>query len=231
LRSALPWVDLYRGIEASVLRNLFQKSQNSTRTAPSGPRIPRHSSGWGTLLKHLKEEENLRVLDIGPTSSQNINFLTGLGHSVYMADIVHESLLPQWTTPPAEEGAGPGFDVAGFFEQNLEFGGREFDVVLLWTTLDYIPEGLVTALIEHLHDAVRPGGRILAIFHTKQSGVDTTYCRYHLTDSETIELQESENHPSLHAYTNRTIERMFARYANYRFFLAKDNLYEVIVTR
>lgn len=218
-----------------MLRSLFNRTpsepERTARTVLSGPRIPRHSSGWAALLKHLKEEESLRVLDIGPTSPQNINFLTGLGHSVYMADVVYESLNEQWVLPPEEEGGAAGFDVKGFFEQNLNFGGREFDVVLLWTTLDYVPAGLVDPLIKHLYAALRRGGRILSIFHTKSSGPETAFCRYHLTDGDTIELQESEPFSIQRVYTNRNIEKLFAKYSNYRFFLAKDNLYEVIITR
>ena len=197
----------------------------------TGPRVPRHSSGWTAMLKHLQEEPNLRVLDIGPTSPQNINFLTELGHSVYMADVVHEALSGPWIIPPKEKGEEPSFDVPGFFEQNLNFGGREFDVVLLWTTLDYIPLGLVQPLIEHLQQGLRKGGLILAIFHTKMTGPYTNFCRYHLTGTSTIEMQESEPHPVQRVYTNRNIEKLFADYSNYRFFLAKDNLYEVMITR
>jgi hypothetical protein len=217
-----------------VLRSLFKKEpdpQRTSRTVLSGPRIPRHSSGWTAMLKHLKEEESLRVLDIGPTSPQNINFLTGLGHSVYMADVVHEALSGPWITPPQEQGEEAGFDLPGFFEQNLNFAGREFDVVLLWTTLDYVPNSLVQPLIQHLHTAVKKGGKILTIFHTKITGPETSFCRYHLTDSDAIEMQESEPHPVLRVYTNRSIEKLFAQYGGYRFFLAKDNLYEVIITR
>jgi len=32
-------------------------------------------------------------------------------------------------------------------------------------------------------------------------------------------------------YTNRKIEELFSDFSNYRFFLAKDNLYEVLITR
>lgn len=183
------------------------------------------------MLKYLKEEESLRVLDIGPTSPSNINFLTGLGHSCYMADVVHEALAGQWTTPPQEEGAEPGFDADRFFEQTLDFGGRRFDVVLLWTTLDYIPQPLVQPFIQHLQTAMHDGGRILAIFHTKSTGPNTAYARYHLTDGDSIEMQESEPHPVLRVYTNRAIEKLFSQFSNYRFFLAKDNIYEVIITR
>jgi 2-polyprenyl-3-methyl-5-hydroxy-6-metoxy-1,4-benzoquinol methylase len=179
----------------------------------------------------MKIESGLRVLDIGPTSPQNINFLTGLGQSVYMADIVHEALTGQWELPPVEDGGEPGFDIDKFFEQNLNFHGREFDIVMLWATLDYIPDALVAPLVERLHDAVHPGGRILSIFHSKMTGPFTAYCRYHLTDSSEIEMQESEPFPVKRVYTNRNIEKLFSAFSNYRFFLAKDNLYEVIITR
>jgi SAM-dependent methyltransferase len=179
----------------------------------------------------MKSEPELRVLDIGPTSPSNINHLTSLGHSVWMADLVHEALKGEWVVPAQEEGREPGFDVDGYFDQNMSFGGREFDIVLLWTTLDYVPEGLIVPLVEKLYHSLRPGGRILALFHSKVSGPETAFCRYHLTDSDMIEMQESEAFPIRRVYTNRKIENLFSAFSNYRFFLAKDNLYEVIITR
>ncbi len=217
-----------------MIGNPFRKKQGEGRDQPTllkGPRIPRHSSGWQALLKHLKDESGLRVLDIGPTSPQNINFLTNMGHSVYMADVVHEALRGGWELPPAEKGEPPRFDVKGFFEQNLNFQGRQFDVVLLWATLDYIPEGLTKALVEHLQEATQKGGRVLAIFHLKKEGPYTAYCRYHLTEGTEIEMQESEPFQVQRVYTNRRIEQLFEGFAASRFFLAKDNLYEVILTR
>jgi hypothetical protein len=219
-----------------ALRGLFNRKQNEgvspgSRTMLVGPRYPRHSSGWSALLKHLKAEQGLRVLDIGPTSPTNINFLTGMGHSVYMADVVHEALDNDWSLPPAEEGAAPGFDLERFFEHNLNFGDRRFDVILLWSTLDYIPEHLIVPLVNRLHESVVPGGKVLALFHTKASGPETIYCRYHLVDGEDIEMQESAPHPVLRAHTNRRIETLFSAYSNYKFYLAKDNVNEVIITR
>ncbi|HEX5235927.1 MAG TPA: SAM-dependent methyltransferase [Silvibacterium sp.] len=215
-----------------MLRNLFSRtSDDSARSGLTGPRIPRRSSGWAALLKHMQERPNLRVLDIGPTSSQNINFLTGLGHSVYMADVVHEAPTGPWNMPPIAEGEPPRFDAPAFLEQNLNFGAREFDVVLLWNTLDYIPQGLVEPLIHHLQDSVCRGGYILAIFHAKATGPNTGFCRYHLTATGEVEMQEAEHHPIERVYTNRIIEKLFAGFSNYRFFIAQDNLYEVLITR
>ena len=80
-----------------VMRNLFGRTQHDSQaggspTVLTGPRMPRHSSAWKDLLKYLKSEQGLRILDIGPTSPTNINFLTTLGHGVYMADVVNEAL-------------------------------------------------------------------------------------------------------------------------------------------
>lgn len=184
------------------------------------------------MLKHLKAEPNLRILDIGPTSPSNINFLTGLGHSVYMADIVHEAMRPDWVKVVGDaDSTAEQYDTDAFLAQNLEFSGRMFDVILLWTTLDYLPEPMIEAIIRRFHESMQPGGRILALFHTKTIGAETSFCRYHLTDSDNIEMQESEKYPVRRAFTNRSIEKLFGAYSGYKFFLAKDNVYEVIITR
>ena len=193
--------------------------------------MPRHSSGWKALLPRLKAEESLRVMDVGPTSPKNINLLTEMGHSVYMADIVADSLSGDFDLPAEEPDGEKRFDAEKYFEQENAFKGRHFDVVLLWATLDYIPKGLVQPLIERIYDAMEPGGQVLAIFHAKKEHENTHYCRYHLTDSEMIEVQDLEPYPILRANTNREIEKLFSQFSHCRFFLAKDNLYEVLISR
>lgn len=218
-----------------MIRNPFSRTRSDKEqespTVLTGPRVPRHSSSWAALLKLLKAEPGKRVLDIGPTSPANINLLTGLGHGVYMADLVNESAKDEWRLPPAEEGGEPGFDVARFLDQNLDFAGREFDIVLLWTTLDYIPEPLVGPVIQRLRSSMRPGGKVLALFHNRKTGQEAVFCRYHLTDGDTIEAQETTSHPIQRIYTNRSIEKIFETYAATRFYLAQDQLYEVLITR
>lgn len=218
-----------------VMRNIFSRAQHDSQTSArptvlTGPKMPRHSSAWKDMLKYLNSEQGLRILDIGPTSPTNINFLTTLGHGVYMADVVNEALRGNWMTKKDDSGTSQ-FDVEGFLDSNLDFGGREFDVILLWTTLDYIPQDLVEPVIKRFRSSLRPGGKVLAFFHTKNTGPDTSFCRYHVTDSDSIEVQDSTTYPVLRVYTNRTIEKLFETYANTKFFLAKDNLYEVMITR
>lgn len=211
------------------MRNIFGGSEGSGNRGADSSRVPRHSSGWKELQKHLKSQESLRVLDIGPTSSTNINYITSLGHSIYMANLVEEALKPEWTVPGVD-GEEPDFNVSGFLETNLNFSGRKFDIVILWDTADFLPEKLVEPVFARLHEVMEPGGLMLAFFHaTAEPGAP--FCRYHLTDTEVVDMQRAGTYPVIQIYSNRKIENLLRDYSTYRFFLAKDSLREVIATR
>src|SRR5208337_137776 len=97
-----------------------------------GPRVSRHSGGWAVLRKRLQAEPGLRIIDTGYTSPANINFLTSLGHSVFLADLVVDAYAEDWRMGTDEED-NPIWNVEGFPHKALNFCGRTFDVVLLWT--------------------------------------------------------------------------------------------------
>src|SRR5258707_8475337 len=138
------------------MRNLFGGSEGSGNRGADTSRCPRHSSGWKDLLKYLRTQESLRVLDIGPTSSTNINYITGLGHSIYMANLVEEAAKPEWLIP-GEAGEAPTYDVDRFLAANFNFSGRNFDVVILWDTADYLPEPLLAPVFSRIHEVMEPG--------------------------------------------------------------------------
>ena len=160
----------------------------------------------------------------------NINYLTGLGHSVFLADLVHDACTENWQSGTDEDG-NPIWNVEGFLEHSLNFCGRTFDVVLLWTALDYLPEPLVAPVVAHLYSAMNPGGQVLAFFHTRTQGEETVRCRFHVTAGDDVEMQLTQQFPIQRAFTNRSIERLFAGWSGYRQFLAKDSVSEVIITR
>jgi SAM-dependent methyltransferase len=212
---------------------LFGAKGGSAGANAGAGRIARHSSGWTALGKHLRAAEGLRILDIGPTSAGNINFITNLGHSVYMANLVEDAARPEYMVTAMEgPGAGkPAFDLPRYLNENLDFAGRNFDVVTLWDTADYLPEAIVGPVIDRLYDVMAPGGQLLAFFHSKLTGDDTVFSRYHLTATDQLEMQKIGSHPILHTYTTRQVETLFKRFASHRFFLAKDTLREVQVIR
>ncbi|MGA2349937.1 MAG: SAM-dependent methyltransferase [Terracidiphilus sp.] len=192
--------------------------------------MPRHSGAWAALRRRLQAEPGLRAIDVGYTSPTNINYLTGLGHSVFMADVVTDACTGDWQTGVDEDG-NPIWDVEGFLSHALDFSGRMFDVVLLWTTLDYLPEPLVVPVVDRLYQSMNLDGQILAFFHTRTQGEETAHCRFHLTDGDDVDIQMAQPFPIQRAFTNRSIERLFTAWSGYRQFLAKDGVSEVIITR
>jgi hypothetical protein len=215
-----------------LLGRWFEKKQEAPAQNPalSGPRVPRHSGGWSVVRKRLLAEPGLRIIDVGYTSPSNINYLTELGQSVYLADLVPDACNGSWIKGEDEDGK-PIWDVEGFLDQTMNFHGRMFDVVLLWTTLDYLPEAFVAPVVAHFHTYMNPGGQVLAFCHTRTKGEETVFCRFHLTPTDNVEVQLAQPFPIQRAFTNRSIEKLFSGWSGHRQFLAKDSVSEVIMTR
>jgi len=212
--------------------NRFKRDAGSSLL--SSERASRHSRGWNDVRTHLQKSDSLRVLDFGLTSPSNINYLTSLGHSVYMANIVQDATRPEWLKPPepdAAEGAARDFDVERFIAANLDFSGRDFDVILLWDTANYLPSPMVPALFARLREVLRPEGRLLAFFHGRLTGPETAFSRYQLSDSDDLLVLDGGNFPVRQVYQTRQVERFLEGFSNVRFFLGKDNVREVIAVR
>lgn len=215
------------------MRNIFAGTESIAAVAPprtSNQRVARYSSGWVQMRKFLEGRPSLRVLDLGPTSPGNINYLTGLGHSVYMANLVEEAAQPEWVIPAGGD-AEESFDVDRFIAEQMDFSGRRFDIVFFWDTADYLPPALTARVFERIHEVMEPEGVLMAFFHARETGPDTAFQRYHLTPTDSVDLQLSTPHPIQQVFQNRAIERLFASFSGFRFFLAKDNIREVLVFR
>ena len=131
-----------------MLGKLFDRQPASGASqGHNGPRVLRHSGGWGALRKRLAGEEGLRVLDIGSTSPTNINYLTSLGHSVYMADLVEDAFSGEWQRGTDEDGK-PVWDVDGVYETestllgtNLRHGAAVDDASTICSEALVVPVG------------------------------------------------------------------------------------------
>ena len=205
----------------------FGRGEEQKEKGSDAGRMTRHSSGWEHALKFLQAGENLRILDFGHTSPANINFVTSLGHSIYMADLVEPARDSRWKEQ-ADLFHEDAFDAKAFLEENLRIADRQFDLVLLWDTVDYLPQPLVQALLTRLHDIMTHEAKLLAFFHIK---TEAEAYRYHMRQDAQVDMQLAGEYPLNSIYTARQIEELFADYSGTRFFLAKDNLREVLVTR
>lgn len=211
----------------------FDKGKDSERSAghaASGPRYPRHSGAWTALRKRLQAEPGLRIIDSGATSPTNINYLTNLGHSVFLCDLVTEACTGEWQAGTDEDDK-PIFNTEGYLKHTLDFADKKYDIVLLWTSLDYLPEPFVPAVVSHLYGALNPGAQVLAFFHTRKQPEESAHCRFHITAGDTVEMQLAQPFPLQRAFTNRSIQDLFNQWSGFRQFLAKDSISEVLITR
>lgn len=202
----------------------------------------------GELARTLASDEPLCVLDIGSTSPTNISFFTERGHKIYSEDLLAGSTDPALAI--RDEHGNPTLDSKKFLSENLVFGASQFDVVLCWNLADYLDESLVKPVVGRLWSVMKPGAMLLAFFHTKESGPDAPCYRFHITGSDMLEMQpvvnkrDSRRGPTgaLHTaigggfrlqrvFNNRHIETLFRDFASIKFFLARDNVREVLVVR
>jgi len=232
---------------ASSLARFFRsapapQAEIKARPVESAERIARRSSGLGEFMRRIQGEEGLSILDLGPTSPANIEYLTGLGHKVYNEDLLQGSVDPALMMQ-SEDGK-PLINVQQFLAANLQYAAEKFDAVLCWDMPDYLHEALVKPVVERVHRILKPKGALLAFFHTKDAGPDASYFRYHIAAPDTLNLQsvwksagDSRKQPRTpmfrlqRVFNNRHIENLFHDYASLKFFLARDNVREVIVVR
>ena len=160
---------------------------------------------------------------MGSTSANNIRFFTGKGHKNYSEDLLRSSLDPALRI---QDAAGNSvLDSKKFLDENLKYANAHFDVVLCWNLPDYMEESLVKPTIDRLWSVMKPGGYLLAFFHTREAGPDSTCYRYHVTGTDMLEMRLQR------VFNNRHIENLFRDFASIKFFLARDAIREVLVVR
>lgn len=227
----------------SVTTNLFKLfrgdggEHNADARAHSAARISRRSSGLSELTRSLAGREGLCVLDLGATSATNISRLTGLGHKLYTEDVLLSSYNSSLVIA-SDDKKTTTIDVARFLSENLAYRGQIFDAVLAWDVPDYLPEPLVKPVVERLCSVMKPNGVLLAFFHTRDAGPDAPYYRYHITGNDMLDLQPTSSGQKgaplfrlQRVFNNRHIENLFREFASLKFFLARDNVREVLVVR
>jgi SAM-dependent methyltransferase len=238
---------------ASTAQNFMKLFRGSSRgteaeTPPDAQRLTRRSSGLAELSRLWDSETPLCVLDLGSTSPANIGFFTEHGHKIYSEDLLVASTEPSLVTKD-EEGKIV-LDSRQFLADNLLYPAAHFDVVLCWNLPDYLDESLVRPVMGRLWSVLKPGGVLLAFFHTKDAGPDSPCFRFHIVGKDMLETQrivlrrEARRGPTgaIHTainegfrlqrvFNNRHIETLFRDFASIKFFLARDNIREVLVVR
>ena len=228
---------------------LFRGSSGPETTPAQGSqKLTRRSSGLGELSRAWESAEALCILDLGSTSGTNIRHFTERGHRIYSEDLLTASTDPELITK--DEQGNTVLDSRKFLADNLVYPAAQFDVILCWNLPDYLDEGLVKPVVGRLWSVLKPGGMLLAFFHTRDAGPDSPCHRFHIVGSDILEMQKielrrearrgstgavhtaiSDGFQLQRVFNNRHIENLFRDFASIKFFLARDNIREVLVVR
>ena len=223
---------------ASVAHNvmkLFRGGSTADRSssATSAQKQTRRSSGMSELARSLGAQEGLCILDLGPTSPSNIRYFTERGHKSYSEDLLLASLDPGLVIP--DEKGNRILDEKRFLSENLVYPSAHFDVVFCWNLADYMDESLVKPVVGR----DRGGPRC-----QRDAGADAPCHRYHILNNESLEMHPIAVNPEVgrgsgvrtnfrlqRVFNNRHIENLFRDFSSIKFFLARDNVREVLVVR
>jgi SAM-dependent methyltransferase len=221
---------------------IFRSTPARAPESKARERLSRRSSAMVEISRMLKTEETLCVLDIGATSATNIRFFTERGHRIYSQDLLEASTDPALAV--SNEQGLPILDAKKFLDDNLAYPSAHFDLVFCWNLSDYLDESLVKPVIGRLWSVIKPGGMLLAFFHTREAGPDAPYYRYHIVGNDVLEMhalnartgnRKDRSAPKTFAlqrvFNNRHIENLFRDFGSIKFFLSRDNVREVLVVR
>jgi hypothetical protein len=111
-----------------------------------------------------------------------------------------------------------------YLDENLQYAASSFDAMLLWDLLDYLEPTLAKLTVAHLTEMLRPGGVVLALFHSKKP---EGFQRYRVMDTNTLQVLETKAIvPAQKVYQNREIQGLFGRYRTVKSYVGRDQLRE-----
>ena len=130
----------------------------------------------------------------------------------------------------AENGEGaPHLDA--FLKDNLNHQEGTFDGVLVWDVLEYLSAPMLAATVDRLFHIVKPGSYLLAVFQSQEKVQSVPQYSFRIQDSKTLLVADRGPRKPEQIFNNRSLEKLFHGFESLKFFLARDNLREVIVRR
>ena len=214
-----------------------------TTAAKPGPKTSVEAGGNIRVSNGLKEflwlttEESKqgRLLDLGAVFQSTVMFFIERGFRLSTEDMMRswkEFLTSEEETmrktQVGSEGArvSQGMLAGKFLDTNLQYPEDSFHGVLAWDLFDYLDAELLPRVMERLYTILRPGGAVLALFHSK---TPERFNRYKIVDGQNIELIPS---PTLAVHSrifqNREILDIFGKFRSSKTFVGRDQVREAI---
>ncbi len=116
---------------------------------PAGPVIDIHSSpGLEEALRGTPDDGSCKVLDLGPSVADNVEFVSSFAPYLQIIDVVGRD-------PSASDVELSGFGRISALQDLFDRHRRSFNLVLMWDVLNYLP-------IDQCREVAAVGGRALS---------------------------------------------------------------------
>jgi hypothetical protein len=220
--------------------NLLSRDRASKAAAATAPAVAptaggaqlRVSNGLKDFLWLLSDVERGHLLDLGPITQSTVSFFTAKNFKVYTEDVLRswkahlnaeEDRLRR--APAGTEAALDAASLAeSFLEANLNFPEETFHAILAWDAFDYLESELLSRVVARLYSQLRPGGVMLAVFHSK---MPEQFHRYCVVDEQTLSLSlASAPVAAQRALQNRELLILFSAFRSSKTFVGRDQLRE-----
>jgi hypothetical protein len=205
-------------------------SAASSSSIATGPPVSRQSNGMDQFFGAIRDRSGLNLLDFAGASQENISFITSMGHRLSSEDFVR-AIDHTFGTENVIEAQSDPLRLDEFVRENLGFPADSFDGALVWDALQFLSPHLLQLTVDRLYETLRPGAYILAFFNADEKARHVPVYHYRILDHKTLLLTPRGYRQAIGFFNNRAIEKLFHRFDSVKFFLARDNLREIIVKR
>ena len=216
-------------------------SLKPTGTAKPGPKAVepngnvRISNGLKEFLWLIDGSGQGRILDLGAVFQSTVMFFIERGFRLSTEDMMRswkefltteEENMRNMKVGDESARVSQGMLAGKFLDSNLQYPEDNFHGVLAWDLFDYLDAELLPRVMERLYTVLRPGGAILASFHSK---TPERFNRYKIVDGQNIELIPSAT-LAVHSriFQNREILDIFGKFRSSKTFVGRDQVREAL---
>ena len=194
---------------------------------PAYPVFP--SNIFKDFLEALSRKQRPVLLDLGVLIGSNVEYFFNLGAKVHIEDLLNAYRSPKYWT--VEEGQ-PLFAESVFLKENLNYPEGYLDGIICWDLLNYVDPKFARRLVQKITPILKPGGSVLAFFHTQKQPEPAPGYKYRVLDDQSLKyLPLGVNLELLKLYQTRDITQLFTGYQGLKFCLLKHNILEVLLKR
>ncbi len=228
------WMAKTRPNSSLPTRTPSKPSPTATSSTPASANA-RVSNGLKEFLWLITDSGQGKILDLGAVFQSTVMFFIEKGFRLSTEDLLRswkEYLVAEEenlrNAKVGDEGArvSQGMLAGKFLDTALQYPQDNFHGVLAWDLFDYLDAELLPRVMERIFTLMRPGGAVLASFHSR---APERFHRYKIIDSQNIELVPAPT-LAVHArvFQNREILDIFGKFRSSKTFVGRDQVREAL---